>query len=120
MVFRITQSPTYEWPVKFRAPAETGGTVETHEIMMRFKRLGRQRLQDLEKVLRGEAEKLPYEVLPEVVTGWSDVVDAAGEPVPFTQAALRQLLNDCPLLAGAIVDAMLGSWNLAAEKNSAS
>lgn len=120
MTFRITQSPTYEWVVKFRSPAATGGGVEVHEIMMTFKRHGRKRLQELENILRGKAKQLPFEVLPEVVTGWSDVVNEAGEPVNFTPARLRKLLDDCPLMAGAIVDAMLESWNLSAEKNSAS
>jgi hypothetical protein len=62
-------------------------------VPMTFRILGNKEIDDLE----AEAANITMtEFLGRVVMGWSDVVDDAGQPVPYSPEALAALINNHP------------------------
>lgn len=91
---------------------------------MQFKLLGQQELQDLLSAWMRPPSADPQAIAPttdmqfveRVATGWGDVSDANG-PVAFGPEPLAKLCN-LPGVKSAIIDAFLGGYEEAVEKNS--
>lgn len=123
MSFVLKQSASYTWPVPLLIPVD-GGRREKHSFDAEFKRLPQTRIDEIIRLARmieagkGETEdeqtmaKIPSEIL----IGWSGITDDNGKDVPFSEAALSQLL-EIPTIAGQIVKAWFESMEVAKRKN---
>jgi hypothetical protein len=98
MALRLTQSPTYKWPVKITIPTDDG--TATFTFHAEFRRLKQSRLTELidasQRKARGEEidadlDMNDLELLSEFIVGWSDVLDDDGEQVPFDRGNLAKL-----------------------------
>lgn len=60
------------------------------------------------RTLAQDATKTVADVLVDKITGWADVADEHGQPVPYSAEALRQLLDHlglAPLVLQAYIEA---------------
>ena len=110
MAFVLKQSISYTWPIPLIIPID-GGKKETHTFDGVFKRLPQSRINELLTLARnvelGRAEPdamEDVETAKEMLIGWSGVIGDDGKEIPFSEAALDQLL-DFPSIAGQIVKA---------------
>jgi hypothetical protein len=99
MAFVLKQSRTYWWPIELIIPAD-GGRKEKFALEVEFRRVGQTRLNKImaiaRDVERGRAEPDEVEdqiLAKEILVGWKEVVDDDGEDIPFTDAALTELLE---------------------------
>lgn len=112
-MFKIVQNPSYTWPVTVEIPGD-GGKTEKATFDAEFKRLTASRVDEIrQSVERGEMRDV--DLAREVLVGWSGIVDGDGQ-VPYSESARDQLL-DIPMVATAIVMALLGSISGARRKN---
>jgi hypothetical protein len=112
-MFKIIQPTSYTWPVTVELPVD-GGRTEKATFDAEFKRLSQSRLEEI----RGQIERSEIrdvDLVREVVVGWSGVTDGEN-PVPYSEAALDQLL-DIPMVAASIVMALFQSMAGAKRKN---
>ncbi|MBU0752364.1 MAG: phage tail assembly chaperone [Gammaproteobacteria bacterium] len=110
MAFRIVPSPTFRVKVPLTVPgAAAAGVVEVE-----FKHKGREAYGAWWDSIgsRGDAE-----VLDEVITGWTDVIDDKGEPVPYGLEALALLLDRFPASGIELLAAYKKALWEAREKN---
>jgi hypothetical protein len=112
-MFKIVQNPTYSWPVSVELPSD-GGKTEKATFDAEFKRLTQSRVEEIRQAVERN-EMRDVDLAREVLVGWSGVVDGDGQ-VPFSESAKQQLL-DIPMVATAIVTALLGSISGARRKN---
>lgn len=122
MAFVLKQSPTYKWPIPLVLPTD-GGRREKHTFDGEFRRLPQSRINEVIRLARlQERGKLDDEELQdgdlarEVLAGWSGVTDDDAKEIPFSEAALAQLL-EIPTVAGQIVRAWFESIEVAKKKN---
>jgi hypothetical protein len=122
MAFVLSKSDTYDWPVRITLATDGGKrTVETLDV--NFRRLPQSRITELVKQARaaelGRDDDVVMddrEAAREIIAGWDGVVDDAGKPVPYSEAALAQLL-EIPTVAGQIVTAWFESLKEGKRKN---
>ena len=122
MAFVLSKSDTYDWPVRITLATDGGKrTVETLDV--NFRRLPQSRITELVKQARaaelGRDDDVVMddrEAAREIIDGWDGVVDDAGKPVPYSEAALVQLL-EIPTVAGQIVTAWFESLKEGKRKN---
>lgn len=112
-MFKITQDPTYTWPVSVEFPAD-GGKVEKATFDAEFKRLTQSRVDEIRLAVERN-DMRDIDLAREALVGWSGIVDANGA-VPFSESARDQLL-EIPMLATSIVVALLNSLAGARRKN---
>jgi hypothetical protein len=112
MAFVLKQSDSYSWPVTVEFPVD-GGRFEKQTFDVELKRLSQSRIQE---VIDGKGTTNDADFSKEVVIGWKGVSDIEGAEVPFSTAALDQLLN-VPLVGAAIVEAFFASLTGAKRKN---
>jgi hypothetical protein len=122
MAFVLKQKDSYTWPVPLLLPGD-GGRREKNTFDAEFKRLPQSRLNEIGRVARavekGEApeDEMDAQTLArEMLIGWSGIVDDAGKDVPFSEAALAQLL-EIPSVATQIVRAFYEGYEDAKRKN---
>lgn len=123
MAFKLQQSPTYVWPVKIVLPID-GGKRLTETFDATFRRLPQSRINEIIKLARlqergrldEDQELEDQDAAREIMAGWDGVEDDAGKPIPFSEGALKQLL-EIPTVAGQIVKAWFGSLVEAKRKN---
>lgn len=123
MAFKLQQSATYVWPVKIVLPID-GGKRLTETFDATFRRLPQSRINEIIKLARlqergrldEDQELEDQDAAREIMTGWDGVEDDDGKPIPFSEAALKQLL-EIPTVAGQIVKAWFGSLAEAKRKN---
>lgn len=123
MAFVLKQSTTYTWPIQIVLPTD-GGRKEKFTFDGEFRRLSQTRINELRRVARAmelgrvsdEEELVDQDGAREVLAGWSGVVDDDGKEIPFTEAALTQLL-EIPNVAGQILKAWFESIEVAKKKN---
>lgn len=122
MSFVLKQSPTYKWPIPLVLPTD-GGRREKHTFDGEFRRLPQSRINEVIRLARlQERGKVDDEELQdgdlarEVLAGWSGVTDDDGKEIPFSEAALGQLL-EIPTVAGQIIRAWFDSIEVAKKKN---
>ena len=112
-MFKITQSSDYTWPVTVETPTD-GGRTEKSTFDAKFKRLNQTRIDEIKKSVEA-GEMRDADLAREVLIGWSGITDEGGE-VPFSDGAREKLL-EVPMLATAIVMALLNSISGAKRKN---
>ena len=122
MAFVLSKSDTYDWPVRITLATDGGKrTVETLDV--NFRRLPQSRITELVQQARAAERGLDVDsalddrdAAREIIAGWDGVVDDAGKPVPYSEAALAQLL-EIPTVAGQIVQAWFESLKEGKRKN---
>jgi len=122
MAFVLSKSATYIWPVRISLATDGGKkTVETLDV--EFRRLPQSRITELVQQARAaergrddDAALDDREAAREIIAGWDGVVDDSGKPIPFSEAALGQLL-EIPTVAGQIVQAWFESLKEGKRKN---
>jgi hypothetical protein len=123
MAFVLKQSATYKWPVTLIIPAD-GGRREKHTFDGEFRRIPQARINEIRRLgrlqelgrLDPEEEIQDQDGAKEIIAGWSGVVDDEGKEIPFSEAALNQLL-EIPTVAGQIIRAWGESIEVAKRKN---
>ncbi len=126
MAFVLSQSQSYSWPVVLRLPAD-GGKREKSTFDAVFKRLPQSRINEIQQLVQQRLKAAEHNedldngvtdqsIADELLVGWSGVVDADGDEVPFTEAAKTQLL-DVPMVAGALIGAYFESLVEQKRKN---
>lgn len=123
MAFVLKQSPTYLWPIPLVLPVD-GGRREKHTFDGEFRRLPQSRINEIIRIARlqerGTVDQEDViedqEAAREILAGWSGVIDDEGKEVPFSDAALNQLL-EIPTVAGQIVRTWFESLEVAKRKN---
>lgn len=124
MAFVLKQSATYKWPVTLVIPTD-GGRREKHTFDGEFRRLPQARVNEIHRLqMMGEQGSLdvadmvtPQQIASEVLAGWSGVIDDEGNEIPFSEAALNQLL-DLPGVAVQVMNAWAGSIEAAKKPTS--
>lgn len=107
--------PDFWWEV--RIPVPTDNDYRTAKLEVLFAAVDQREL-DCMRGLVPEGAKAPTDtqIAQRVVRGWK-LVDAAGEPVPFGEAKLDELLR-APIVRTAIVSTYLAAMSgVAARKN---
>lgn len=101
MALKISNSPSFFWPVTINTPAD-GGTFEKQTFDAEFKRM---KISEVEKMVAGvHSGAVPGSAaVREFFVGWRGVVDD-GQEVPFSETALEQVL-DIPGVAWGIFEA---------------
>jgi len=114
-MFKLDNSDTYEWPVKF-GTIDAKGRKQAHTITLIFKRVEREEFIDIirpdgESELRTGAEVIESDLdyLLRFVLGWRDV-EIGGDSV-FNRDNLRALLNGVPSIHRLITEAFVESVN---------
>jgi hypothetical protein len=123
MSFVLKQSATYTWPITLVLPVD-GGRREKATFDAELRRLPQSRINEIVKLARrmdtglaedGE-ELLDQDAVREVMIGWDGVTDDKGQPIPFSEAALAQLI-EIPTVAAQIIRAWFESIEVAKRKN---
>lgn len=110
MAFRIVPSPTFRVKVPLTVPgADTRGVIDVE-----YRHKGRQEFAAWWDAIDGRTDA---EVLADVITGWSDVIDADGNPVAYTPEALALLIDRFPASAVELLGAYRKGLFEAREKN---
>jgi ethanolamine utilization protein EutP (predicted NTPase) len=123
MAFVLKQSATYKWPVTILLPVD-GGKKEKHTFDAEFRRLPQSRTEELVTQLKMQerADIDPDQILlmkdaaKEILVGWSGVQDDSGEEIPFSEAALEQVL-EIQMVAAQIILGWFNSLEVAKRKN---
>lgn len=105
-MFVITQKNTFTWPVEFQIPGD--GKPIKGQITAEFKRVPQSRM---DAILQPETAPSDDELAREVLTGWKDVKDEAGEELEFNAVNLNQLLEVAGMrraICIAYLEAMMG------------
>jgi hypothetical protein len=108
MAFKLAQSETYQHEIKFQVLGETGKP-EKHHFKATFQRHTNDELEELRRVPG-------FDVMRQVVKGWSGILDEDGASVPFSEDNLNRLLQ-IPGAAHALIKGYWDSTVLAPEKN---
>jgi len=108
MAFVRKKSSTFKWPVTVEFPVD-GGRFESESFDASFKRIGREEFSKL-------VDKSDADLVHAVLQGWEGVKDEDGKDIPFTKAALKDMLDD-PYFAKGIVKAYLETLEGAKAKN---
>ena len=122
-MFVLKQTASYTWPVPLLIPVN-GGRREKHSFDAEFKRLPQTRIDEIIRLARmidagkgePEDEQTMAKIPCEIVIGWSGITDDNGKEVPFSEAALSQLL-EIPTIAGQIIKAWFESMEVAKRQN---
>lgn len=126
MAFVLNQSQSYSWPVSIQLPAD-GGKREKSSFDALFKRLPQSRINEIQQLVqqrikaaeRGEELDngvTDQSIAAEILVGWSGILDADGDDVPYSEAIKAQLL-DVPMMAGALIEAYFTSLVELKRKN---
>jgi hypothetical protein len=122
MAFVLKQSASYTWPVPLLIPVD-GGRREKHSFDAEFRRLPQSRINEIIKLARalelgrGDDEGLDDKTAAkEILIGWAGITDDNGKDVPFSEAALDQLL-EIPTIGGQIIRAWFNSMEVAKKGN---
>lgn len=111
-MFKIKQSSSYTWPVKFDVPID-GGTFRPETFDAEFRRIPQSGFKALLEALKPDAE-----ACREVLIGWKGVIGEDGQEMQYSESARDNLL-EVPLVAGAIISAFIDSYTGRAKvKNS--
>ena len=123
MAFVLKQSATYKWPVTILLPID-GGKKEKHTFDAEFRRLPQSRTEELATQLKMQERSdidpdqilLMKDAAKEILVGWSGVQDDSGEEIPFSEAALEQVL-EIQMVAAQIILGWFNSLEVAKRKN---
>lgn len=113
-MFTLDLSQTYWWPVKFKAPSQSGLALVDMSFEAEFKRFTTTAVDEMFQ-RAGTDRVADSELAREVIVGWRQVVGASGA-IPFSAEALSLLL-EVPGAGSAIMRAFFESISKGAEKN---
>lgn len=119
MAFILKQKTSYTWPIVLLIPVD-GGTRQKCTFDGELKRLPQSRINEIIKLARAaELGRLDDDEMlddkaaaREILIGWSGVLDDDNNEIPFSEAALNQLL-EIPTVAGQIIKAWFNSMDVA-------
>lgn len=111
-MFKISQSATFRWPVKFQTVAQDGRQ-EAQSFDAEFKRLTQTRLKE---IADKRAEITDDDFCREVLLGWSGIKDEDGNDLPFSESNRDRLL-DVMGVPAQIIFAFYDAINGARRKN---
>lgn len=125
MAFVLDLSDSYRWPVAVDVPED--GRHKTMKFDGEFARLPQDRINALYSAMQARLVAMQAgestadliddrEIAEEVLVGWSNILDADGEEVPYSEAIKAKLLN-VPKVAASIVTAWGDSLQGAKRKN---
>jgi acetyl-CoA acetyltransferase len=124
-MFKLIKDREVLWPVDIRTQVD-GGTVDVERVQVRFKLMTRSeqaayfvRLRAVQNDAPDAMEQLKAIVDDELakrITGWENVYDADGNPVPFSADNLAILLDIQPAFE-AVRDALTAASTGALAKN---
>jgi len=110
MSFIKKKVSAYPWPVEVKKPSEQSpGEFDTHNFIIKFKRLKKSEL------VKFEAEQ-DYGALKKIIAGWDQIEDEEGKAIPFTDKNLRDFSEDVDFVAG-VVAAFTDFYQNANAKN---
>ena len=121
MAFVLSKSASYTWPVRIILAID-GGHRDRETFDAEFRRLPQSRINEIVRQARaaergrGDYEIEDQQVARELLVGWSGVYNDEGNDVPFSEAALNQLL-EIPTVAAQIIGAWFDSLSEAKRKN---
>lgn len=126
MAFVLNQSQSYSWPVSINLPAD-GGKREKSSFDALFKRLPQSRINEIQQLVQQRIKSAErgdeldngvtdQSIAAEILVGWSGILDADGDDVPYSEAVKAQLL-DVPMMAGALIEAYFTSLVELKRKN---
>lgn len=126
MAFVLNQSQSYSWPVSIKLPAD-GGKREKSSFDAQFKRLPQSRINEIQQLVQQRIKAAErgdelengvsdQSIAAEILVGWSGILDADGDDVPYSEAVKAQLL-DVPMMAGALIEAYFESLVELKRKN---
>lgn len=113
-MFKLKQSQTYFWPVTVKSAID-GGAYEKQTFDAEFRRLPQSEVESLQELTRN-SQSADRDIARKVLVGWKGIGDDNGEPLPFSQTKLDELL-DMPSAAAMIVIAYYQSIGGLLEKN---
>lgn len=108
MSFKLTPSPTFKFAVQIREPG--GDTFRTLPLVGKHKSR-----KDLKAWIESAPGRADDEFLADALVGW-EVVDDAGQPVPFSREALATLIDTWPTAGDDIYQAYLRELTEARKK----
>lgn len=106
-MFKISQKPTYKWPVTVSIP-DDGGKFTKGTFTAEFKALSQDEIDTIIKAGRDGDET--SDILHEALIGWSAVQDADGSDLPYSEEAKAKLLR-MAYVRFALLDAFFNSIN---------
>lgn len=116
-MFKISQSNTFTYPVSVDTIID-GGRVQKQNFIATFRRPATEEVTSWKaRIVQASSEtheaytQCQRELAHAVMDGWSDVRDADGNEVPFSTAALTQILDIHPVpfsIANAWIEAVNG------------
>jgi hypothetical protein len=126
VAFVLNQSQSYSWPVSINLPAD-GGKREKSSFDALFKRLPQSRINEIQQLAQQRIKSAErgdeldngvtdQSIAAEILVGWSGILDADGDDVPYSEAVKAQLL-DVPMMAGALIEAYFTSLVELKRKN---
>lgn len=100
--FVVTSAHLFWWPVKVRMPnpdPRRAGQVVEYQFKVQFEDIGTTEadeiLTEIAALPQNERAARQHDLLLRVVKDWDqDIVDEGGAAVPFSDAMLRQLMNN--------------------------
>lgn len=99
MQFKLAKSHRYWWPVTVRVPdPDVAGRMVEQNLKIQIDPMGREEemvRSEKAAALKTSRELVDFEIegALRIVKSWDGVVDANGEPVSFSEDALRQALE---------------------------
>lgn len=100
MPYSKVKATSYRWPVPVRTPDDGGVQIEeTFDIV--FRRVKREELQQI-------VDKGDDNLVRSVVLGWSGILGADGEELPYSETARDELMQDQSWLRAVIEAFYLG------------
>ncbi len=109
-MFKIIPNPTFLANVHLSVP----GSEQLQVIKITFKHKNKTALNAW---LTKDDSRSDAETLSEVIEGWADVFDSAGEAVAYSVAELDRLLENYPVAHREILRAYLTELTQAKQKN---
>lgn len=109
-MFQLDPAPTFQAAVQISVPGQADGM----PLQITFRHKTKAAVSDWIVRARGRTDA---EILGEVIEGWSEVRNAAGQDVPYSQAALVALLENFPASKDDLFSAYLRELTEAKRKN---
>lgn len=116
-MLKLAQKDTFTWPITVEIPAD-GGKFEKHVFTAEFRRLPRSEIDVLMRDVgeSNDPERATANIVDQILLGWNGVVDADGQPVPFSDEARNQVLDIHPV-RNCVFQAWVDSLKAGARKN---
>lgn len=115
MAFVLSKDPTFLWPFKIELADDSGDFVP-FEFRVRFRRMTQAYARDLAKKIT-EGVDIDYDATAkELITGWDDIKNDAGDDVKFNAKALDDLLK-IPTMSTELVSCWINATAKVKEKN---